>query len=135
MNSLNSDTINALEERYKSLFVAAGFKIHEEHQLMNQYWPRCDVYTKFIMENPWYLFKTQFGYIKVGRRKNVFSLSWESTGLRKIITEDDVTKEKDLVHAWSWEDLSKYLFSLHQALVLYDEEKIRDEIIGLLLSS
>ena len=132
---MSADVIEQLEQRYKSLFTAAGFRITEEHQLMNQYWPRCEAYAKLIMENPWYLFKTQFGYIKVGHRKNVFSLSWEGTGLRKIITEDDVTKDTDLVHAWSWEDLSKYLFSLHAALVVFDQQRIKDEIHQSLLST
>lgn len=111
----SSEIIQQLEDRYKSLFIAAGFQITEMHQLMNEYWPRCKEYSMLIMENPWYLFKTQHGYIKIGRRKNVFSLSWELTDLREIITEDDVTKYPELVHAWSWEDLSKYLFALKQA--------------------
>lgn len=106
-----------LKDRFKSLFVGAGFQITEEYELMNMYWPRNPAYFQMIIDNPWYLFKTQYGYIRVGWRKRVISLNWESTELRTIITEDQTTKDPDMVHAWTYADLSKYLFALKDAFL------------------
>jgi hypothetical protein len=63
----------------------------------------------YALSNPWFLLLTPIGCVKIGRRKRVYSISWETTLLREIITEDDVTKELTLVHAWTYEKLVEYL--------------------------
>ncbi len=44
-----------------------------------------------------------------------YSIHWEETVIRKIITEDETTKDKTMVHAWSLADILTYLTALRQA--------------------
>ena len=79
-------------------------------ELPNNYWP--DSYVDLRRENPWWLVKTPHGLIELGPRKRVFSIHWDETNIRKIVTEDDVTKSETMVHAWNIEDALKYLKAL-----------------------
>lgn len=96
-------------EEVTSLFTLAGIPMLNMWELPNQYWPIHENYAKIRAEKPWWLVKTNHGLIKIGWRKRVISIEWEDTPLRVIVTEDDVTKEPTLVHAWNTEDAVKYL--------------------------
>jgi len=100
-------------EEVKSLFTLAGIPILATWELMNDYWPRSAVhYHKLIIESPWWLVKTPVGLIKIGWRKRVISIEWEDTPIRKIITEDSVTKNQTMVHAWEMKKVLEYLTAL-----------------------
>lgn len=98
------------EDQAKALFLLAGFKATRFHRLENKYWP--DAYVEERRDSPWWLAITEFGPIEIGWRKRVISINWEDTAARVIVTEDNVTKEMTLVHAWSYVKALEYLTAL-----------------------
>lgn len=94
------------EDELNSIFTLAGIKILNKWKLINKYWPEIS------LDTPWWLVKTDMGLIEIGWRKRVFSISWNDTSFRGIITEDDVTKGMDHVHAWSNLKAIEYLKNL-----------------------
>lgn len=100
-------------EEAKALFLLAGFEVKNFHQIENQYWP--DAYVELRKENPWWLVETTFGLIKIGWRKRVISISWESLPFRGVITDDSVTKDDTMVHAYSLSTALLYLTNLRFA--------------------
>lgn len=102
-------------EFYTALFTLAGIKVIKHWQLTNCYWPLTYVIER--AQNPWWLFQTESGLIKIGRRKRVWAVVWTDTKIRAILTEDDTTKSPDLVHAWTEEKLLEYLKQLKTEMV------------------
>jgi len=98
------------KEEVLSIFCLAGVDTFNMWELPNQYWPES--YTKIRAENPWWLVKTNKGLIKIGWRKRVISIDWSDTGIAKIVTEEDVTKNNSMVHAWSYTKAIEYLRDL-----------------------
>lgn len=104
------------ENEARSLLTIAGFKPGRAWELVNQYWGKNDV------RGPWWLIQTDIGPIRIGWRKRVIEIEWDACSfghlpVRGIVTEDDVTKNESLVHAYSMVDAVKYLASLrHIAL-------------------
>jgi hypothetical protein len=98
------------EEQARALFLLAGFKVSRFHRLENKYWP--EAYIEERRKSPWWLAITEFGPIEIGWRKRVISINWEDTPARVILSEDDVTKEETLVHAWSYVKALEYLTAL-----------------------
>lgn len=103
------------KEEVESLFTLANITILNIWELKNKYWP--DAYTDMILNNPWWLVKTEFGLIEIGPRKRVINIDWSDTKIRKIITEDDVTKNEIMVHAWSMTKALEYLINLNKELI------------------
>ncbi len=97
------------KEHLLAMFTLAKIPISKTWQIKNQYW-NDPTY------NPWWLVRTPKGLIEIGWRKNVMSINWEDTPVRAIITEDQVTKEESLVHAWSVQDAIRYLTELGKLL-------------------
>lgn len=100
------------EEKVKALFLLAGIQILNMWKLENKYWPKA--YVDMIMNNPWWLVKTPLGLIEIGDRKRVTNIDWSDTSIRKVITEDDVTKDDTMVHAWTDEKIIEYLKALNK---------------------
>jgi hypothetical protein len=98
------------EDQAKALFLLAGIEVERLYRLENQYWPES--YVELRQKSPWWLAITKLGEIKMGWRKNVISINWEATPIRGIVTEDDVTKENHMVHAWSYVKALQYLTQL-----------------------
>lgn len=63
---------------------------------------------------PAWLVKTEIGLVEVTPRKRVIAIDWSDTAVRKIVTNDDVTKSETDVHAWQVEDALRYLKELAQ---------------------
>lgn len=101
------------EAQAKALFLLAGITVSKLHQLENQYWPKP--YTVERENSPWWLVMTPAGPITIGWRKRVISIDWEDTGLRLVVTKDEVTKGDTHVHAWSYVKALEYLTALAQA--------------------
>jgi len=101
------------EEQVKALFLLAGFNVTRLHRLENKYWP--DAYVELRQKSPWWLAITEFGPIQIGWRKRVISINWEDTPARLEVTEDEVTKDKTGVHAWSYSKALEYLTTLAAA--------------------
>jgi hypothetical protein len=88
------------QQQVYSLATLAGFKDCGYEKIRNDYWPSHRDYDNIRNENPWWIITTEFGSIRVGRRKRVIHIDWINTNRRGIVTEDDVTKEDYMVHAW-----------------------------------
>jgi len=105
---------------YAELFSKAEITITAQWRLENRYWPECELLLKH--KNPWWLMQTPYGLIRVGRRKRVWFIEWQHTHLRKIITNDEVTKSDIMVHAWDEEAFLRYLKTLKQELTALETE-------------
>ena len=99
---------------FQAAFLLAGIEVLSHWELQNQYWPRG--YLEYVVRSPWWLVKTHVGLIKIGRRKRVWSIDWKDTPIRKIVTDDDVTKDLHYVHAWTEEKLIEYLKVLGRSI-------------------
>lgn len=100
------------KDEVTSLFTLAKIPILRIWEAANNYWPEHPDYDKERLRDKWWLVKTPRGLVHIGWRKRVISIDWEDTGIKKIVTEDDVTKEETLVHAWSEEKAVEYLKTL-----------------------
>jgi len=97
-------------EQLRSFFLLAMINILDEPmKLQNQYWQGNDT-TRYF--HPWWFVKTAFGWIEIGWRKRVISIDWRHTTVRKVVTEDDVTKSETMVHAYSPAKVVEYLAAL-----------------------
>lgn len=97
-----------------SLFQAAEIQVLAIEPLVNGYSHQPGD-PRFYEKPPapvWWFVKTPVGWVKIGWRKRVINIDWTDTPVRKIITQDDVTKTLTYVHAWSLADALKYLVSL-----------------------
>lgn len=97
------------KEKMLALFLLADIHVDGVWQLPNGYWPECDGYHEIRRENPWWLVRTKAGLIEIGWRKRVISINWKDTGLSVVVTEENVTKEWYMVHAWSYPKAIEYL--------------------------
>jgi len=94
-------------EEITSILTLAGLRPKRMWELANGYWPLAPTYDD--VRRPWWLAKTEIGLIRIGWRKRVLSIEWEETGISAIVTDDNVTKELTLVHAYSQEKAIEYL--------------------------
>lgn len=91
------------------LMELAGFTVHGSWETKNMYWGRN---TPEPPTGPWWLVLTEYGIIRLGWRKRVLEIEWSATKIRGKVTEDDVTKEDSLVHAWNYVKGLEYLTAL-----------------------
>jgi len=97
-------------DEVKSLVTLAGIDHMGFDQVENQYWPNTEHYQEIRDANPWWVVRlAEGGKIVMGWRKRVISIDWVETPRRGIVTEDDVTKGDDHVHAWSIQKALEYL--------------------------
>jgi hypothetical protein len=97
-------------EEAESIMRLAGFEVSRVWELANGYWPDAADYDE--IRKPWWLFLTEIGPIQIGWRKRVLHIQWDACKVRAVVTDDDVTKETSLVHAWSPEKAITYLRQL-----------------------
>lgn len=112
------------EKDLRSLVELAGIRIIKTYRLENQYWPNYPKY--WHLRTPWLLVATPHGMIQVGHRKRVFVIDWADTPLRKVITEDDVTKNETVVHAWTQSKALEYLTALGKLLT--SKESVDEQV-------
>lgn len=102
------------EEQARSLLTLAGLEPKRLWALIDGYGYRPDDHRFF--ETPprqvWWLAQTRIGLIEVGWRKRVIHIDWQETPIRRIVTDDHVTKGDTFVHAWSFDAALKYLVEL-----------------------
>lgn len=102
------------EEQMRSIFEMAEIKVHKCWEMMNQYWPRP--YQDMIVNNPWWLVRTDLGLIVIGPRKRVINIDWSDTGIKTNVTSDNVTCSETMVHAWTKEKAVEYLTNLKNSV-------------------
>lgn len=119
------------EAKMRSLFELADLTIvGEAYPLYNQYWNligadmrKYDDETKYDMsavahveyalKSPWFLVEVEHaGWVKLGWRKRVIDIDWGRTDIRVVVTEDQVTKDETMVHAWDYAKAIEYLSAL-----------------------
>jgi hypothetical protein len=95
------------ETEAQSIMELAGIKvIGTPYKLMNEY--HSGGSDKHYW-HPWWLIKTEYGFIKIGWRKRVIHIEWSDTTIRAIVTKDELTKAVDYVHAYSVAKAVEYL--------------------------
>lgn len=100
-------------ERFCAILLLTGFEVAKVHHLVNGY----EGWNNGYVACPWYLFETQVGLIKLGWRRRVVMIDWESTGVEWDRPGDDgVTKGLTFTHAWGYEKAQEYLRLLFPAL-------------------
>jgi hypothetical protein len=102
----------ATKEETSSILTLAGLRPERMWELANGYWPDHPNYDD--VRTPWWLALTPIGLVRIGRRKRVIEIVWEATDVRAIVTEDDVTKGPDMVHAWSQAKAVEYMTRLRE---------------------
>lgn len=96
-------------EYFKDIFKGAGIEILELHSIVNEY-------SGCIHREPWLNILTDKGTIKIGWRKRVTNIDFSEMdndiNVSKFI-DDDVTKGKDYIHAWTKEKCVEYLKTIY----------------------
>lgn len=88
-------------KEFKAIFDVTQIPVLNSWILENEY--NGDFYS------PWLLIETQYGMIEIGWRKRVIQIDWSHTNVRKIISNDDVTKNETFIHAHSNAKAVEYL--------------------------
>jgi hypothetical protein len=95
------------EAQARAIFLLAGIEVMAIFKTENNYWPTS--YVEERQASPWWLVKTSAGLVHIGWRKRVISINWEDTKVREVITEDEVTKEEHMVHAYNYAKAVEYM--------------------------
>ena len=94
------------EGQVRAIFMLAGIDVKRLWKLVNEYWtPEAEIQHT----SPWWLVKTGCGLIRIGWRKRVIEIDWSETDIECKATDDPVTQEAFLVHAWTTEKAVEYL--------------------------
>lgn len=110
-------------EAVAALFAFAEIPVLGITQVPNQYWPESPRYDS--VRTPWWNVQTKHGIILIGWRKRVLNIDWSKTPIRMTITDDDVTKSVDAVHAYNIGKALTYLSTLSAAL--YDYKPVTNQ--------
>jgi hypothetical protein len=97
------------QQQVYALATLAGFKNCGYEKIRNDYWPSHSDYDHLREQYPWWIVTTEFGSIRIGYRKRVIHIDWINTNRRGVVTEDDVTKDDYMVHAWNLGTAVTYL--------------------------
>jgi hypothetical protein len=104
---MDYDFKNWNEAQARALMTLANIPVNKVHPCQNKYHGASRPNAA-----PWFLIETPWGLFEIGPRKRVYSISWESTSLRHIVTEDNVTKDQISVDAWTLAKAVEYLTAL-----------------------
>lgn len=104
------------EQHVRALCLLSGISIENLWRLENGYWPDNPHYGDVRRASPWWLVKTPDGMVRMGWRKRVLSVDWSDTPVRIIVTEDNVTKDETLFHAYDYPKAVEYLTQLARAM-------------------
>lgn len=95
------------ESEVRGYFASARIEVIRVWETANRYWRNNET------RGLWWLVQVPAGLLEIGWRKNVININWDACpGVRKVITEDEVTKEDCMVHAWSVPKAIEYLCAL-----------------------
>jgi hypothetical protein len=105
-------------ERVQALFLLAGITVKKIRALPDgySYDPDDDRYFSTPPYQVWWFVKTAVGWIEIGWRKRVININWEDLPVRTIVTDDNVTKNFEMVHAYSEEKAIEYLAALSREI-------------------
>lgn len=98
-------------KQVEGLAALAGIPFRSIYETPNQYWQG-----KSDIRGPWWLIITNAGVIRIGWRKRVIEIDWSDVGRHVDVTNDEVTKDGTLVHAWTYPKALEYLTTLWHEL-------------------
>ena len=109
--------IPLIEKDARSYLELAGFKVDFIWETLNPYWRYryLDAERRECAMGSAYLLRTEHGIIRIGWRKRVMEVDWESTKLRKIVDkerENETTSMQDCFHAYNVVELIQRLQEL-----------------------
>lgn len=94
-------------DKFDECLEKAGFKLRLFTPVKNEYWSYPD-------QSMWFQVRTEVGEFKAGWRKRVISVEFdEKLG---VLTDDDVTKNNGLVHAWGYDKFTEYMGELRRRM-------------------
>ena len=103
------------EDNAKSVFSLAGFDVSDTFRLENGYWP--EAYHELRAADPWWAVKTQFGWIRIGWRKRVISISWTDLKVRELLDGNSATyrtQDLDMIHVTSFGEAVTFMDKLYK---------------------
>jgi hypothetical protein len=110
---LNPETraaMDRLEEEFRSLFPGHVYMKRTPNQYCSQ--PCC-------ISSPWFIVTTPAGRFTIGWRKRVMSIDYSDTVVETpacvLFSDEPVTKEGRLIHAYSYDDARKYIKRIYEA--------------------
>lgn len=92
------ENVKKTKQQMLAVFTLAEIEVLESYNIENEY----------SGDSPWLLASTKYGLIKIGWRKRVINIDWSNTKI-KYLVEDEVTKDSDMAHAWSYNKAVEYL--------------------------
>ncbi len=96
---------DSFKAKFKDVFESAGFEDVELTPIQNRYCP-CNHCA------PWYQVDTEHGQFTIGWRKRVINIDWtgvDVTDATALFEDEDVTKDANHIHAWSYDSAKDYL--------------------------
>lgn len=104
------------EEEFRACFLLAGLRYANVYPIENEYCGSVGC----CPEKRWFLFKTDYGLIKIGWRKRVINIDWKDTGYTANNfmepTENWITHGENFVHAYGYNQCVKFLDRLAHLL-------------------
>ena len=98
----------------RQLFAEAGLGPVYMKEIDNKY---CGA--KCCPHRVWLLVTTRLGVIEIGWRKHVLSIDWSGSDVtataEELFTDEKVTKDGRLIHAWSYDKAAEYLARIAHA--------------------
>ena len=117
------------KEEVTSILTLAKIPILQMWEAANNYWP--ETHKEERLRDKWWLIKTPRGLIYMGWRKRVISIDWTDTGIRKIVTKDEVTKDGCYVHAYGVEKAIEYLKQLAPFMTKFPTPEDQEHVASL----
>jgi hypothetical protein len=107
---LRKEVTDKEEVKMREILSKVGFDEVAITRTKNGYWNYPD-------QPMWFVVETRWATLTVGWRKRVIELSYagdKSPVPLFSLTNDDVTKSEDTLHAWGYDKLAEYLAELHR---------------------
>jgi hypothetical protein len=112
MHRRREEMLDGSRKEVESILSLSGLSPTRMWELANQYWPLSPAYDD--VRRPWWLADTSIGLVRIGWRKRVLEIDWSATPHQFIVTDGDVTKDMQMVHAYSTSKAVEYLTRLRE---------------------
>lgn len=99
-----------MKDKFEAVFLLSGIEYTDVYAIKNEY--EC------CYDKPWFLFKTEYGLIKIGWRKRVINIDWTDTKYSGLISSDNVTMGGNYIHAYGYHKAIEYLQELQNRIYI-----------------
>lgn len=100
---------------FRELFRKAGYEQVDMVAIPNEY-------SSSEICGPWFNVTTSLGVIKIGWRKRVININWSDLLMKwrgeliHLFDHEEVTKDRESIHAWGYEKAEQYLRKIREYL-------------------